>query len=91
MQRKSFAIPFPSRLPPLTTSPPRTCRQPPTNLFRATFDEEVITDLTAKAKTGAMFHLGFALPHTIKAAAESVAIAQANALREMQIAQGERP
>ena len=40
---------------------------------------------------GAMFHLGFALPHTIKAAAESVAIAQANALREMQIAQGERP
>ena len=38
-----------------------------------------------------MFHLGFALPHTSEAAAESAAIAQANALREMQIAQGESP
>ena len=71
---------------------PRTCRQPPTNIFRAAFDEEVITDLSAKAKNGAaLFHLGFALPHTSEAAAESAAIAQANALREMQLAQGESP
>ena len=69
----------------------KNATQPPTNLVRAAFDTEVITDLAAKAKMGATFHLGFALPHTNEAAAESAAIAHANTIRDLQIAQGESP